>query len=688
MADADLLDLEEIEGEAAMAWVKAQNALSLARLQGDPRYEGLYQETLKLLEASDRIAAPTFHRLGERRVLTNFWQDATHVRGLWRRTSLESYRMESPEWETILDLDALAASEGRNWVFHGAEYLEPEENLSLVALSDGGKDADMIREFDLAAKGFVEGGFHLPESKGGAVWLDKDHLLIDRDFGPDSLTDSGYPRTLRLLKRGQKPEEAEILFEAERTDVFISVSVLRDPEGAVKAVLIRRARDFHCGDTYLWRAGEPLRLLALPEKGGIAGLLHGRAIASTNEDWTAPSGQSFKAGDLFSWDFDAWLADPAAPATLILSPGPRESVEGMGLTRNRLVLALYENVRGSVYVYSPEAGGGWSRARLDTPQNVSVGLRSTSDWDDQAFLQISGYLTPSSLWLADLATGATELVKSTPARFDATGLTVAQYEAPSADGTLIPYFVVRRENAPLDGSNPTLLYGYGGFQTSLLPGYGSLVGKLWLEQGGVYASANTRGGGEFGPKWHQAALRENRQRAHEDFQAVAEDLIRRGITSPARLGIEGGSQGGLLMGVTLTQRPDLINAAVISVPLFDMLRFHKLLAGASWVAEYGDPEIPAERAWIEAYSPYQQLCAGKAYPEVFIHTSTKDDRVHPGHARRAAARLEELGYPALFYENTDGGHNAAANLRETARISAMEQVYLRQRLMDPPFSKA
>ena len=404
-------------------------------------------------------------------------------------------------------------------------------------------------------------------------------------------------------------------------------------------------------------------------------------MVTTDQDWTAPSGQDFKTGDVIAWNLQAWLADPKTPAQLVIRPGEREAIEGINATRNKLVVALYENVRGSVYVYDP---ADWSRTRLDLPQNVSVGVGSASERDDKIFVSVTGYLNPSSLYLADAATGAVALTKALPDKFDATGMRVDQFEARSADGTMIPYFVVHKDAMAMDGSNPTLLYGYGGFQSSLLPGYSPTVGKLWLERGGVYVIANTRGGGEFGPKWHQAAQQENRQRAHEDFQAVAQDLITRGVTSQPHLGIMGGSQGGLFMGAMLTQRPDLINAAVIQVPLFDMLRFHKLLAGASWIGEYGNPDIPEQRAWIEQYSPYQKLSAGQPYPEVFIHTSTKDDRVHPGHARKAAARMEELGYPVLFYENVDGGHAAGANLRETARRIALEYTYLTRRLMDQP----
>jgi prolyl oligopeptidase len=670
--------LEDVEGERAMEWVRAHNAHSLGVLQGDPRYETLHQQALEIVQSRDRIPSPGFTHDGH---IDNFWQDAEHVRGIWRRTTLDSYRTAAPQWETILDFDALSTAEGANWVYKGSTCLQPEERYCLISLSNGGKDAVTLREFDSVERKFVEGGIVLPESKGGADWIDKDTLLVSRDFGPGTLTDSGYPMMVKRLKRGQTLEQAETLFTGEPSDVSVSAYTLRDADGVLKATLINRAIDFYSSETWRVESDGTLVRLPLPAKSDIDGLVDGRLIVTIKENWTAPSGQAFQTGDVIAWPLDAWLADPKTMAQVVLRPTERQSVESIRATRHHLVVALYENVRGSVRVYQP---GDWSYSTLDLPQNVSVGVGSASEQDDKVFVSVTGYLNPSSLWLADASTGAVEQVKSMPAKFDATGMTVDQHEARSADGTMIPYFVVHKSAMPLDGSNPTLLYGYGGFQSSLLPGYSATVGKLWLERGGVYVIANTRGGGEFGPRWHEAALQQNRQRAHEDFQAVALDLIARNITSQPKLGIMGGSQGGLFMGAMLTQRPDLINAAVIQVPLFDMLRFHKLLAGASWIGEYGNPDIPEQRAWIEQYSPYQNLRAGQPYPEVFIHTSTKDDRVHPGHARKAAARLEELGYPVLFYENTDGGHAAGANLRETARRLALEYTYLSRRLMDTP----
>ena len=671
--------LEEVDGERAMAWVREHNAHALGVLQSDPRYQGFYDEALAISQSRTRIPSAGFNRDG---TVDNFWQDADHVRGLWRRATLDSYRTDAPVWETILDFDALAAAEGANWVYKGSSCLQPEDRYCLVSLSDGGKDAVTIREYDTVERRWVEGGFVLPESKGGATWIDRDTLLIARDFGEGSMTTSGYPMTVRRLKRGQSLDQAEIVFTGRPTDVSVGAFTLRDADGALKATLLHRGITTWESETWRLNADGATTRMALPARSDINGLVDGRLIVTILQDWTAPSGQAFHIGDVIAYDADAWLADPTARAEIVIRPGEREAVEAMTVTRNTLVVALYENVRGGVYVYRPKVGGGWDRTRLDLPQNVTVGLGSASETDDKVFVSLTGYLNPSSLWLADAATGAAEQIKSLPPMFDAAGLKVEQFEARSTDGTMIPYFVVHRDGMALDGSNPTLLGGYGGFQVSQLPGYSGTIGKLWLENGGVYARANIRGGGEFGPRWHEAALQQNRQRAHEDFQAVAADLIARNITSPRRLGVIGGSQGGLLMGTMLTQRPDLFNAAVIQVPLFDMMRYHRLLAGASWIGEYGDPDIPEQRAWIAEYSPYQNLRAGQPYPEVFIHTSTKDDRVHPGHARKAAARLEALGYPVLFYENTDGGHAAGANLRETARRVALEYTYLSRRLMD------
>ncbi|HKH91541.1 MAG TPA: prolyl oligopeptidase family serine peptidase [Gemmatimonadaceae bacterium] len=673
MADDPHVWLEDIEGERAMQWVKAHNATSLGTLQGDPRYEKLHADALRIVEATDRIAMPEIRG----RTIYNFWQDPAHVRGILRRTTLESYRGAKPEWELVLDVDALSAREGANWVYHGTTCLRPEERRCLLALSNGGKDAEEMRELDLETKRFVDDGFRLPESKGSATWIDENTLLVWRDFGPGTLTKSGYPFVVKRLRRGQPLEQAVEVFRGAPEDVSANAFTLRDADGRLQAVIATRNLTFYEDETWLLRDDGPAVRLPFPTRNSIRGLVDGQLVFTTEIAWNG-----FETGDLLAYDLAALKADPgAAKPQLILRPGAREAIEGVTVTRNTLVVNLSENVKGAAYVYRHGASG-WTHTKLALPANATIGLGSSSKLSDELFLTVSSYLLPNSLWLADVASGKVEKVKSMPERFDASALEMTQYEAMSADGTRVPYFVVGPRGMPLDGSNPTVLYGYGGYQVSLLPGYSGTVGKLWLESGGVYVVANTRGGGEFGPAWHQAAQGENRHRAHEDFAAVAQDLISRRITSPRRLGIMGGSQGGLFMGVAMTQHPELFNAAVIQVPLFDMMRFHKLLAGASWIAEYGNPDVPEERAWIAKYSPYQALKAGRKYPEPFIHTSTKDDRVHPGHARKAVARLEELGSPVLFYENTDGGHSAAANLKESAKRIALEWTYFTRKLKD------
>ncbi|HYM72094.1 MAG TPA: prolyl oligopeptidase family serine peptidase [Stellaceae bacterium] len=674
--DDPFLWLEDIEGDRALAWVREQNARTVAALEADPRYQGLYEAALKIVTAQDRIPYPRF--LGH--ALANFWQDERHVRGLWRRTTLASYRAAEPRWEPILDIDALAAAEGRNWVFHGGVTLPPEDRLCLIGLSDGGKDASEWREFDTAAGTFIAAGFFLPEGKQSASWLDANTLIVAREWGPGTMTASGYPFVLKRLRRGQLLEAAEEMFRGTKEDVSVRAGVLRDPDGTVRGVIATRAVDFYRSERYLLSETGPVRL-PLPGKASFQEFVGGQLVFTLEEAWER-GGTTHPAGALVSLDLDACKADMAkAEPLLIYAPGPRETIEQVAATRSRLLAAVYRNVQGSAVSYRFD-NGAWLPAPLKLPANAAVSLVATSDDDDVAFLDVAGFLLPNTLFLADLAAGTAEPVKSMPPRFDASIATVEQHDAISKDGTAIPYFVVRPRNLAFDGNAPTLLYGYGGFQVSMNPSYAAALGPLWLARGGVYVLANIRGGGEFGPAWHQAALKEHRQRAYDDFIAVAEDLLRRNITSPRRLGIMGGSNGGLLMGVMLTQRPELFHAVVIQVPLLDMLRYHKLLAGASWVAEYGDPDNPAETPFLRRISPYHNLRPATAYPEPFFVTSTKDDRVHPGHARKMAAKMATLGLPFLYYENIDGGHAAAANLQERARRYGLEFTYLMRKLMD------
>ena len=673
MTESDpFLWLEDIDGPQALAWVREQNARSLALLESDPRFAAFLAAARAIITAPDRIPCPSF--LGDR--LVNFWQDEAHVRGLWRRTTLDSFRTPEPQWETLLDIDALAAGEARNWVFHGAVSLPPDYRRCLVSLSDGGKDASELREFGLETRRFVESGFHLPEGKQSAVWLDGDTLLVARDWGPGTLTHSGYPYIVKKVSRGVPLADAEQIFAGMPSDVSVGASVLRDPDGTVRGVGVNRQINFFESERYLLTDRGPLRL-PLPLRSSFRAFVTGQLVFSLEEGW-----DEFPSGALISLDLGACLRDIASvKPVLIVAPGPRESIEGAAATRDRLLVTIYRNVRGTASSYRFDKGV-WHASPVTLPANASVHIAASSIQHDRAFVDVAGFLDPNALWLIESQAGRAEPVKSTPPRFDASNHVVEQFEAASSDGTLVPYFVVRPKSLIADGSSPTLLYGYGGFQVSLTPSYLGAIGKLWLERGGVYVVANIRGGGEFGPAWHDAALKANRRRAFDDFTAVAEDLIRRQITSPRRLGIMGGSNGGLLMGVMLTTRPDLFRAIVIQVPLLDMLRYHKLLAGASWIAEYGDPDIPGEAAFLQSISPYHNLQPGKAYPEPFFVTSTKDDRVHPGHARKTAARLQAMGLPFLYYENIDGGHSAAANLEERARRTALEFAYLAQTLID------
>jgi prolyl oligopeptidase len=678
-ADAEdpFLWLEEIEGERALAWARQENERSLGDLQADPRYKRFEAQALEILQAKDRIPFVSIMPTG----LYNFWQDEKNVRGLWRRTTLASYRSADPQWETVLDVDALAAAEKANWVFEGWDCLPPEQTRCLISLSNGGKDANVVREFDLRTKRFVDGGFDLPEGKQGASWLDADTVIVGREWGPGTMTKSGYAYIAKLLKRGQKLEEAREIFRGTADDVQAAVFPLRDNRGKVQALLgLRYLTTFETEYTLLGERG-PVKL-DLPRKSSPAGIVDRRLLLTLREDWTPAPGRSFKSGSLLSYDLTEWKKDPnKALPSLVFDPNPRQTLGSVATTKNKLILTILDNVRGKAFAYD-YVGGAWRATPVALPDQATIGLSTAADDSDEAMFSVTNYLTPPSLYYYDAASGKLETLKTTPPRFDASNHVVEQFEAISKDGTKIPYFVIRPRTAKMDGSTPTLLYGYGGFQTSMVPNYSGTMGRLWLEQGNAYVVANLRGGGEFGPAWHQTAQGANKQRTWDDFIAVAEDLIARKLTSPRRLGVVGGSQGGLLVGTAITQRPELFNAAIVQVPLFDMIRYPKIGAGASWIGEYGDPDKPEQRAWLEGYSPYQKLVAGKAYPMPFFLTSTKDDRVHPGHGRKAAARLAALGQPYYYYENIDGGHSAAANLAETARRVALEYTYATRRLVD------
>ena len=679
----DHLALEEVEGTEAMAFVRGANERSLAALTGDPRYETFRQEAFDILSSTARIPGPSF--LGEG--LGNFWQDATNPKGLWRRTTLDSYRNDAPQWETLIDVDALSRAEGKDWVWKGANCLAPDETRCLVSLSEGGKDAVVVREFDTTTKTFVDGGFVLPENKQRHTWLDRDTLLIATDFGPGTLTESGYPYIIKSLSRGQTLAQATAVYRGEQGDggYGVSSAVYRDGTGKVLATIVTRPLDTFRSETWLLTSSGAVRL-ALPERVATHGVMGDQLVFDVDQDWTW-RGRPVASGTLMSVGLD--LLGPRGDdivfsnaATTVFEPTERQSVQDVAVFDDHIVATVLDNVRGRVLVFQNRGEWGWPQTPIAVPENVAVGLGASSRSSGKIFYSIQGFLTAPTLSLASLETATAEVIKQAPAQFDTSTHVVEQFEVASSDGTMIPYFVVHPRNAPADGSTPTVMFGYGGFQIAFPPAYKPELGKLWLENGGAYVVANIRGGGEFGPAWHQAALRENRQRAFDDFAAVARDLAARGIASTRHLGIYGRSNGGVLTSVSITQHPELFNAAVIESPLIDMLRYQDLPPGPSWIGEYGDPRIPGDAAFIARYSAYQQLRPETAYPRVYITTNTLDDRAHPGHARKFAARLADQGHDHLYYEETSGGHSNDADPVANARRWARHYVYLSQQLMD------
>jgi len=693
--DDPYLWLEDVAGERALDWVRARNDVTMCALARSEGFVSLQARLLGIFDSQERI--PYVGRHGT--FFYNFWRDAEHVRGLWRRTTLDEYRKREPAWEVVLDLDALASAEGENWVWHGADVRRPDRTRALIALSRGGADATVVREFDLTTRGFVAGGFVLPEAKGGMSWRDADSVFVETDFGPGSMTESGYPRLAKLWRRGTPLAAAELVFEGHPGDV--SVSAFRDHTPGFERDFVSRSVTFYTNELFWLRDGELVRM----EKPDVASASPMREwlLIELRSDWVLGE-RTYRAGSLLAARFDAYIAGERR-FDVLFEPGERSSLAGFAATKHAFLLNVLDNVRNRLFVLRHEHGA-WTRAPLaGAPDVGSVTVRPVdADESDDYFLDATDERTPTSLLLGTVATAGTpgmsgaastqgtaapsdaaasagtrghgsavapEVLRSLPAFFDAAGVAITWHEATSDDGTRIPYCQVGRAAAALDGSQPTILYGYGGFEVSLTPSYKAAVGAGWLERSGVFVVANIRGGGEFGPGWHQAALKAKRHKAYEDFAAVARQLVTRGVTSPAHLGCQGGSNGGLLVGNMLTTYPQLFGAIVCQVPLLDMRRYTKLLAGASWAAEYGDPDDPQEWDFLQRYSPYHGVRAGSALPPTLFMTSTRDDRVHPGHARKMVARLIEHGHAPLYYENIEGGHGGSANNAQAAFMSAL-----------------
>ena len=677
-ADADpRLWLEDVEGDDALAWVRERNAQTTSTLAATEEFTSTQAALRAVLDSDAKI--PDVSKIGDH--LYNFWKDSTHVRGLWRRTTLESYRTAEPEWETVLDVDALGEAEGESWVWHGASILRPAYRKALVSLSRGGSDADVTREFDLATKEFVapeDGGFYRPESKGDLAWVDDDTVYVFTDTGEGSMTSSGYPRVARRWHRGTPLESATVLYEGRTDDMYISAFRSHTP-GFVRD-FVARSLAFYSNELYVLAADDSLTKIDVPDSAEV-GFRREWLLVELRDDWTV-GGTTYTSGSLLATGFDDFLAG-GRDFTVLFEPDESTSLAGATWTQSHLVLNVLADVKNRLHVLTPpvDGAGAWERSEmLGAPKIGTVAVRAVDvDASDDVWLVATDYLTPTTLSIATVGQEP-ELLKSMPVFFDADGLTVEQHFATSDDGTKVPYFLVRRADLALDGTAPTLLYGYGGFEISLTPGYSGGLGRAWLEQGGVYAVANIRGGGEYGPRWHQLALQENRHRAYEDFSSVAKDLVTRGITSRAHLGVQGGSNGGLLTGNMLTQYPELFGAVVIQVPLLDMKRYSHLLAGASWMAEYGDPDDPAQWEFIQTFSPYHLFDADREYPPVLFTTSTRDDRVHPGHARKLAAAMIEAGKDVTYYENIEGGHGGAANNEQASFMQALAYRFLWERL--------
>ena len=677
-ADDPYLWLEDVLGEAALDWVRAENERTLGVLESDPRFHELEARALNIYNATDKIVYAD--RYGDE--MHDLWRDENNVRGVWRKTSVAAYASGAPIWETVLDIDALAEKEGRNWVYKGRTCLMSEKRC-LVRLSDGGTDSVVLREFDVETQQFVEGGFESPNSKQWVAWADENTLMIATGFGDGTYNTSGYPRQVRLWDRDTPLEDARLLFEGPASDAIEAPVVSRRDDGT--HALVMQIPRFFSETLHLVNEDESLSTLALPHDVSFQGFMGTRVIALLRSEWSLGD-LSVPGGSVISVELtDLVEGSPEDSLEPVYTPDASSSVEDVTVTRDRVFVSILSNVTGKLLAASL-VDGNWKLGTVGLPPNGTLSLRASDDSDNDIFVSFESFLQPETLYRVQ-GDGEVQVVQALPERFDSAGFVTEQKFATSTDGTRIPYFLIRPKNLEFDGERPTLLYAYGGFEISSTPGYTYPIGNSpnmtsWLEAGGSLVVANIRGGGEFGPEWHQAALKENRQVAFDDMIAVAEDLIDIGLTSPRRLGAMGRSNGGLLMGAMFTQRPELFNAIVCGVPLLDMMRYHKLLAGASWMAEYGNPDIPEEAAYISEYSPYQKMGDKDAYPEVLFYSSTRDDRVHPGHGRKMAAKMRALGHSFLYYENIEGGHAGSSDLKQRAFMDSVQLTYLMQKLMD------
>lgn len=662
--------LEEVDGTKALEFVTAQNKITFDKLSNEKDYQSNYNKLLDIYNSSDQIAYPSI----QGKYVYNFWKDKNHVRGIWRRTLLTEYKNGKPTWETLLDIDALSKNDNIKWVYKGSTGLYPNYNRFLVRLSNGGGDAVVVKEFDADKKQFIDKGFYLPEAKGEANYVDENTLIISTDFGDGTMTTSGYPRQVKLWKRGTDLKDAQLIFEGNKEDVSSSGYMMRD--GTLEYIMIGQGKTFYTCNTFVWIDNKLIQL-DIPEDSSAKGILNNQLILQLKSDWTV-NGKTYTNGTLISLNFTELLKGKKDIQTIVI-PDEFSSINEVTTTKSKLLISMLTNVTSQMSIYS-FVKGKWSSQKVKVPAFGTASFVTTDDLSEQYYFNFQNFVTPSTLYAADAGTNTFKKYQSLPAFFDASKYEVKQFKAKSKDGTMVPYFMVYPKNMNYDGSNPTLVYAYGGFEVSIEPFYSASIGTAWLEKGGVYVLANIRGGGEFGPKWHQDGMKEKRQNVFDDLYAISEDVIAKKVTSSKHMGVMGGSNGGLLVGVAFTQRPDLYNAVVCQVPLLDMQRFNKLLAGASWMGEYGNPDIPEEWEYIKKYSPYQNLKEGVNYPEVFFTTSTRDDRVHPGHARKMVAKMLDMGYKTYYYENTEGGHAGSSTNEQTATVNALTYAYLLMKL--------
>jgi len=670
--------LEEIQGERALAKVDQWNADTEAVLTAQAEYPLAKAWARQILDDTRQIAMPDAI-MGDQ--VTNLWRDADNPRGLWRTATLESYLAGAPEWRTLIDVDQLGEDEGESWVWHGANCLAPEYTRCLVSLSPGGTDADVVREFDIATGAFVEGGFTLPEAKSNVAWYDENTLFVGTDEGAGSLTDSGYPRLVKLWERGTDFAQARLIAEGEQTDISMSgFSVL---DGETRWRFVRRGPDFWTGEYSLVAEDGSLIALPLPRDAGFEAVLDGHVIAKMNSLQVSSAGWSAPMGALVAWSLADIAAGRSVAPTVIFRPSETQAVEDVAASETKLWVKVLDDVSGKLIELTPGAEG-WAQRTMDLPANSTIQIAETSGKGDTAFVTVESMLTPPTLYAVP-SKGEPVAIASEPAQFDASKFSVEQKFATSKDGTKVPYYLVRPKDA--EGPLPTLIHAYGGFRAAQTPKYltaepyrSGPLGLFWVESGNAYVLANIRGGGEYGPRWHEDALRDKRQNSFDDFHAVADDLVANRLATPGRIAASGRSNGGVLVGAVANQRPDLYGAIISGSPLIDMKRYNKLLAGASWMAEYGNPDVPSDWAFMREWSPYQNMRDTPDVPAAFYYLSTLDDRVHPGHARKAAAKHEAWGQTFYYHEYREGGHSVGSDHEEDAKRAALLLAYLNREI--------